>query len=241
MTVGEAREELNTQLRCMADEIRAWGTVVDAKVDPAIDNLIVAATRTERARLSQPSAVEPPSGGGTTPFRGLTFAVEHPLEFSGRDKLTLSSGDALPLAPTPPNTLSREQAIAKLIAELADDHGDDHHEDGCPICEAIVVIQASPSPGAVETPQRRAVDGGWFCKCGHFFGRAMDNCDDCGMVRPEPLIVMFAHPDVWLEASDKRVVCEFPSRRLGDEASDFEERKVLAQQVRDALARGRRN
>jgi hypothetical protein len=52
-SVGEAREHLNTQLRCMADEIRAWGTVVDAKVDDAIDALIVASALTERYRLQQ--------------------------------------------------------------------------------------------------------------------------------------------------------------------------------------------
>ena len=51
LSVGEAREHLNTQLRCMADEIRAWGTVVDAQVDDAIDNLIVASALTERHRL----------------------------------------------------------------------------------------------------------------------------------------------------------------------------------------------
>jgi hypothetical protein len=51
LTIGEAREQLNTQLRCMADEIRAWGTVVEAKVDDAIDALIVAAVLTERARV----------------------------------------------------------------------------------------------------------------------------------------------------------------------------------------------
>ena len=49
LTIGEAREALNTQLRCMADEIRVWGTVVDARVDDAIDVLITAAVLTDRA------------------------------------------------------------------------------------------------------------------------------------------------------------------------------------------------
>lgn len=51
----------------------------------------------------------------------------------------------------------------------------------------------------------------------------------------DTLIVMFALPDVWIEAADKRVVCEFPSAWPGDEGRDFEDRKQLAYQVKDAL------
>jgi hypothetical protein len=39
----EAREKLETQIQIMCDEIRAWGTVAEAKVTQAIDALITAA------------------------------------------------------------------------------------------------------------------------------------------------------------------------------------------------------
>lgn len=53
----------------------------------------------------------------------------------------------------------------------------------------------------------------------------------------EVLIVMYAHPAVWIEAADKRVVCEFPSAWPGEEHLDFEGRKTLAYQVKAALTR----
>lgn len=45
-----ARERLETQLHCYADEIRAWGHVVDAQLDPCIDALILAAEAQGYAR-----------------------------------------------------------------------------------------------------------------------------------------------------------------------------------------------
>jgi hypothetical protein len=51
----------------------------------------------------------------------------------------------------------------------------------------------------------------------------------------EALVVMFAHPDVWIEAADKKVICEFPSQWPGDEGRDFEDRKLLAYQVKECL------
>jgi len=43
------------------------------------------------------------------------------------------------------------------------------------------------------------------------------------------LIVMFAHPAVWIEDENKRVICEFPSATPED---DFEARKKLAHDFR---------
>src|SRR5688572_24591340 len=49
------------------------------------------------------------------------------------------------------------------------------------------------------------------------------------------IIIMFAHPDVWLEDESKRVVCDFPSAWPGDEGRDFEDRKALALKVKTAI------
>lgn len=49
MSVTEARERLDTQIQCFADEIRAWGCAMDARIDPAIDALI-AAVRADQER-----------------------------------------------------------------------------------------------------------------------------------------------------------------------------------------------
>lgn len=51
----------------------------------------------------------------------------------------------------------------------------------------------------------------------------------------DALTVMYALPDVWLELADKTVICEFPSRWPGDEGRDFEDRKLLARQVKAEL------
>lgn len=51
----------------------------------------------------------------------------------------------------------------------------------------------------------------------------------------ETLIVMFAHPDVWIETSDKSVICEFPPRYGDESIQHFEDRKMLAEQVKVAL------
>lgn len=64
------------------------------------------------------------------------------------------------------------------------------------------------------------------------YQRSHPECPACCIAPHESeLIVMFVHPDVWIEDRQKRAVIEIPSAWPGDEARDFDERKGLAQRV----------
>lgn len=48
----------------------------------------------------------------------------------------------------------------------------------------------------IRAAAKRATEGGWFCNCGHFFGRAMESCDECFMVRPVRCRLLFSDEQV---------------------------------------------